>query len=208
MGRLGCFIDWKTSNFVLGDLRDEARALSRYYNYIMAHVYNHSTLVTMTEESKVPVINGLSDIEYPCQALADFMTIQESFCELRDLYLIYIRDLNNIMFAVLWVMVLVNLAYIWRSQRPDFLHTRCYNIKTEVWLLAKSLYRSEWSSNNCRCDLHRYIVEAAGFKIPSEMFGEADSIMFLTMELITLSVFTHTIIVLRKITKEILVEHV
>ena len=56
---------------------DTARALSRYVDVIMARVYEHETLELLSENSSVPVINGLSNSYHPCQILADLMTIKE-----------------------------------------------------------------------------------------------------------------------------------
>src|SRR5688572_14409085 len=59
MGGQPVYIDWRTSNFTLGELSDEIRVLSRYFDLIMARVYKHEDLLTMREHSEVPVINGL-----------------------------------------------------------------------------------------------------------------------------------------------------
>ena len=97
LGAYPSYIDWKTSNFVLADLGDEVRVLSRYYDLIMARVLKHETLVTMARESEVPVINGMCDREHPCQILADFMTITEYFGEnIAGLRLAYLGDGNNV----------------------------------------------------------------------------------------------------------------
>jgi ornithine carbamoyltransferase len=91
------YIDWKTSNFVLSDLGDEAKVLSRYYDLIVARVLKHETLVTMARDSEVPVINGMCDREHPCQGLSDFMTITEYFGDnLEGLRIAYIGDGNNV----------------------------------------------------------------------------------------------------------------
>lgn len=97
LGAFPSYIDWRTSNFVLADLGDEVKVLSRYYNLIAARVLQHETLVTMARESEVPVINGMCDREHPCQGLTDFMTITEYFGEnLSGLRLAYIGDGNNV----------------------------------------------------------------------------------------------------------------
>ncbi len=90
------YIDWRTSNFSRSDVYDEIRVLSRYYDLIVARVFQHDTLVTMAAESEVPVINGLSDLEHPCQALADVLTMREYFGDLQDLNVVYLGDCNNV----------------------------------------------------------------------------------------------------------------
>ncbi len=96
MGGHPLYIDWKTSNFTLGSLKDEAKTLSRYVGLIMARVYKHGDLIAMDEASTVPVINGLCDQYHPCQALADMMTIKEKLGALEGKKLAYVGDGNNV----------------------------------------------------------------------------------------------------------------
>ena len=96
MGGEGFYIDWKSSNLVLGRVEDETRIMSRYYSLIMARVYLHQTLEIMRSSSEVPLINGLCDLEHPCQALADYMTLVEYFKNVEGLNLSYIGDPNNV----------------------------------------------------------------------------------------------------------------
>jgi len=58
-------------------IADTARVLERYVDGIMARVYSHDTLVELAQYSRIPVINGLSDLEHPCQVIADYFTIIE-----------------------------------------------------------------------------------------------------------------------------------
>ena len=74
---------------------DVARVLSRYADAIAARTFSHATLETMAANADVPVINALSDLEHPCQALADLLTIYEEKSTLEGLILGYIGDGNN-----------------------------------------------------------------------------------------------------------------
>ncbi|HEX4208449.1 MAG TPA: ornithine carbamoyltransferase [Ktedonobacteraceae bacterium] len=97
LGAFPSYIDWKTSNFVLADLCDEVKVLSRYYDLIVARVLKHETLAIMAQEGEVPVVNGMCDREHPCQALSDFMTITEYFGDdLDGLRIAYLGDGNNV----------------------------------------------------------------------------------------------------------------
>lgn len=71
---------------------DVARNLSRWVDGIMARVFSHQTVVDLARYATVPVINGLSDLEHPCQALADVFTIYEKKGNLRGLKIAYIGD--------------------------------------------------------------------------------------------------------------------
>jgi ornithine carbamoyltransferase len=75
---------------------DVARVLSRYVDGIMARVFAYSDIKTLAEYSSVPVINGLSDYNHPCQALADILTIWEKRGRLKGLKLVYVGDGNNV----------------------------------------------------------------------------------------------------------------
>lgn len=77
-------------------IEDTAKTISRYADVIMARVYEHSTVETLAKNSKVPVINGLSNSFHPCQILADLMTIKEKKGKLKGLKLAWIGDGNNV----------------------------------------------------------------------------------------------------------------
>ena len=74
---------------------DVARVMSRYVDAIMARVFDHSSLMDLARYSSVPVINGLSDVEHPCQAMADLMTIAELKGKIKGMVIAYIGDGNN-----------------------------------------------------------------------------------------------------------------
>ena len=75
---------------------DVARVLSRWVDCIVARVYSHSNLEEMARYSSVPMINALSDLEHPCQALADLQTICEQKGTLEGLKIVFIGDGNNV----------------------------------------------------------------------------------------------------------------
>ena len=75
---------------------DTARTLSGYVDCIMARVYDHKSLISLAENSSVPVINGLSDSFHPCQILADFMTIKEKKGKISGLKIAWVGDGNNV----------------------------------------------------------------------------------------------------------------
>jgi len=75
---------------------DAAQVLSRYVDAIAARTFSHDSLEVLADYSQVPVINALSDLEHPCQALADFLTIYEKKGEFSDLTLAFVGDGNNV----------------------------------------------------------------------------------------------------------------
>ena len=78
------------------EIRDTARAASRYVSGLMIRAYKHSTIEEFARHATIPVINGLSDLEHPCQLLADIMTIGEHFGSTRDLKVAWVGDGNNV----------------------------------------------------------------------------------------------------------------
>ena len=77
-------------------IADVSRVLSGYVDAVMARVFEHEHILELAKYSAVPVINGLSDFNHPCQAMADMLTILESFNKLKDLRMTFIGDGNNV----------------------------------------------------------------------------------------------------------------
>ena len=77
-------------------IKDTARVLSRYCDVIAIRTFDHSKLEEYARWSTKPVINALTDLEHPCQALADFLTIHEEFLDFKDVVLTFIGDGNNV----------------------------------------------------------------------------------------------------------------
>jgi ornithine carbamoyltransferase len=75
---------------------DTARTLSRYLSGLVIRTYDQKTLDEWARYSTIPIINGLSDLHHPCQAMADLLTIREQFGALKGLRLAYIGDGNNV----------------------------------------------------------------------------------------------------------------
>ncbi len=82
-------------------VKDVARVLARYVDAIVARTFAHADVVELARYADVPVINGLSDLHHPCQALADLLTIREAQGRLRGLTLGYVGDGNNVLHSLL-----------------------------------------------------------------------------------------------------------
>jgi ornithine carbamoyltransferase len=78
------------------EIRDTARVASRYVSGLMIRAYKHQTIIDFARYSSVPVINGLSDREHPCQLLADILTIWEHFGSTIDIKVAWVGDGNNV----------------------------------------------------------------------------------------------------------------
>ena len=77
-------------------IKDVAYNLERWVDGIMARTYGHGTLTELAHHADVPVINGLSDLLHPCQLLADYLALKESFGELAGLKVAFVGDGNNV----------------------------------------------------------------------------------------------------------------
>lgn len=77
-------------------IADVARVLGSYVHIIMARTFEHEHILELARWSPVPVINGLTDYNHPCQAMADMLTIYEEFGRLEGLHLAYVGDSNNV----------------------------------------------------------------------------------------------------------------
>jgi len=98
-------------------IADTAQVLSRYVHGIMARVYAHQDLLDLATHGSVPVINGLSDLSHPCQALADYFTLREIRGELAGLKMAYVGDGNNVAHALMYGAVKLGLRFSIASPR-------------------------------------------------------------------------------------------
>lgn len=83
-------------------ISDVSRVISRYVDAVMARVFAHEHILELARYSSVPVINGLSDFNHPCQAMADMLTVLERFGQLEGLKLAFIGDGNNVAVSLLY----------------------------------------------------------------------------------------------------------
>lgn len=120
-------------------VRDIARVLSRQVDVIMARVFGHEIVEQLAEHASVPVINGLSDYVHPCQALADFQTIEERGKQLTGLKLAFIGDGNNVARSLVFGGVRLG-AHVWVASPPG------YELEEEILTWATREGRSSGGS--------------------------------------------------------------
>lgn len=97
LGGSGLFLTSNDLQLGRGEtIADTAKVLSRFVSGIMARVFAHANIEALADNATVPVINGLSDLLHPCQALADFLTMKEKRGDLKGLKLTYVGDSNNV----------------------------------------------------------------------------------------------------------------
>jgi len=122
-------------------IADVARVLSGYVNGIMARVFAHDHITELAKWSSVPVINGLSDYNHPCQAFTDVFTIYEHFGNLEDLNVTYVGDGNNVAVSLLYACAILGINFTIASPEG-------YDINPKVWETAEVLSGNNESTIN------------------------------------------------------------
>ena len=98
-------------------IEDTAKVLSRFVDGIMLRANSHETITTLAHNSDVPVINGLTDYNHPCQIMADLQTLEERGGDLKDMTLTWVGDGNNV--AVSFINAAAKFGYALRISCPD-----------------------------------------------------------------------------------------
>lgn len=120
---------------------DVARVLSRYVDGIVARTFSQKTLDSLASHSSVPVINALSDLEHPCQALSDLFTIYEKKGRLSGLTLAFIGDGNNVANSLLLSACLVGMNFQLASPSGYYVKEEVLNQGREFAALSGSQIR-------------------------------------------------------------------
>jgi len=169
---------------------DVARVLSRYVDAIAARTFSHQTLEVLGSYSAVPVINALSDLEHPCQALADLFTIYEKKGELNGLTLAFIGDGNNVAHSLLLAASLTGVNFRIASPPGYRVQERILHLAqgyaldsgaeiscTEEPRLAVSgadvVYTDVWTSMGQEAEADRRRQTFASYQVNSELLSLA-----------------------------------
>jgi ornithine carbamoyltransferase len=131
---------------------DVARVLSRYVDGIMARVFAHSDALTLAEYSRVPIINGLSDYNHPCQGLSDFLTIIErKGWDLKGHKLTFIGDGNNVAVSLLFGATLLGMDFAIAGP-PN------YEMPSDVWAQGQQFAADSGSHLQATYDPHEAVT--------------------------------------------------
>ncbi len=169
---------------------DVARVLSRYVDAIAARTFSHQTLEILASYSGVPVINALSDLEHPCQALADLLTIYEKKGELSGLTLAFVGDGNNVANSLLLAASLTGMNFRIASPAGYGVQERILNLAqeyatdsgtkilcTEEPQLAVSeadiVYTDVWASMGQEAEAEQRRQVFAGYQVNNELLSLA-----------------------------------
>ena len=118
-----------------------AKNLNRWVDGIIARVYDHSTLINFTKNTNINIINALSDLEHPCQALADIYTIYKKFGKLDNVNFCYIGDGNNVASSLSLLCGHLGINFTYSSPSK-------YQIPQFIFKQSQSLSRKKESAMN------------------------------------------------------------
>jgi len=134
-------------------IADVARVISGYVDIVMARVFSHNHVEELAKWASIPVINGLSNYNHPCQAMADALTIQEEFGNLKGKNITYVGDGNN---------VAVSLMYICTKLGANFTiaNPEGYGMSDEVITTGRQLAAESDCSVRTLVDPHEAVQDA------------------------------------------------
>ncbi len=111
LGGRSIILDEANTHLSRGEsISDTARVLSKYCNILMIRTTNHKKLVEYHNHSKLPIINGLSDLSHPCQILADIMAYTEKRGSIKKKRFVWLGDLNNVLYSWVEAAVIFNFS--------------------------------------------------------------------------------------------------
>ncbi|HJX11953.1 MAG TPA: ornithine carbamoyltransferase [Dehalococcoidales bacterium] len=132
---------------------DAAMVLSRYADAIAARTFSHATVETLATHASVPVINALSDLEHPCQALADLLTVYETRETLEGITLAFVGDGNNVAHSLMLGAALCGMNF--RIASPAG-----YEVKDNILQVARGFAAESGSEILCTPDPRRAVAGA------------------------------------------------
>ncbi len=168
-------------------IKDIARVLSRYVDGIMARTFEHSSVLQLAEYASVPVINALTDWSHPCQAMADVLTIEEHFDDIKGLKIAFIGDGNNVARSLAFACAKFGMQMVVATPAgyeldaetiekanqvlPDCV--RQTNDPKEAVVDANIIYTDTWVSMGQEDEKQKRQADFAGFQIDDELIQSA-----------------------------------
>ena len=168
-------------------LKDTATVLSRYVNGIMIRTFDQADVEELATHASIPVINGLTDISHPCQALADVMTIRERLGRIEGVRVAYLGDGNNVCASLMVACAKLGAPFVAASPEgyevwPEAVELARetggeVELTTDARAAAEGadvLYTDVWTSMGQEEERERRLRDLAGFGIDAELVGLAN----------------------------------
>ena len=172
-------------------IADVARVMSGYVDVMMARVFDHNHVVELAKWSSVPVVNGLSDYNHPCQGMADALTIQEKFGKAKGLNVTFIGDGNNVAVSLLHVCTKLGWNFTLASPEGYDLNPAAVEIGqkfaqatgSQICLLrdpheavrnAQVIYTDTWTSMGQEAESKKRELVFPPYQVNEQLVSEAD----------------------------------
>ncbi len=168
-------------------IKDIARVLSRYVDGIMARTFEHSTVIQLAEYATAPVINALTDWSHPCQAMADVLTMQEHFDDIKGLKIAFIGDGNNVARSLAFACAKLEMQMVVASpagyeldnetiEKANQISADCIrqtNDPHEAVTNANVIYTDTWVSMGQEQEKQKRQADFAGFQVNADLVKSA-----------------------------------
>lgn len=172
-------------------IRDTARVLSRMVDGIMIRTFSHDSVIELAEFASIPVINGLTDLLHPCQALTDLLTIEEQLGALKGRKLVYVGDGNNMAHSLMYACAKVGMDMVCGSPKgyqpdpmvlkqaqEDAAQTGCtISVEEDIAKAVKGadvLYTDVWTSMGQEAEREIRLKALHDYQINSELLKAAN----------------------------------
>lgn len=191
LGGMGLFLGPEDMQLARGEtISDTGKVLSRFLDGIMIRTFSHSDVLDLAKYASVPVINGLTDFNHPCQALADMMTIREKFGRLEGLKLAYVGDSNNVAVSLLFACVKFGLhislvspkGYTITKEALDMSREEAASKNLDILLTenvdegvagADIVYTDVWTSMGQEKEQQKRLKDLSGYTVNEQMMKGA-----------------------------------
>ncbi len=191
LGGMGLFLGPEDMQLARGEtISDTGKVLSRFLDGIMIRTFSHSDVLDLAKYASVPVINGLTDFNHPCQALADMMTIREKFGQLEGLKLAYVGDSNNGAVSLLFACVKFGLhislmspkGYTITKEALDMTREEAASKNLDILLTenvqegvagADIVYTDVWTSMGQEKEQQQRLNDLSGYTVNEQMMEAA-----------------------------------
>lgn len=173
-------------------ISDTAKVLSHYVDAIMIRTFSHERIEELANHSDVPVINGLTDLAHPCQALADVLTLKEQKGKLKGLKLAYVGDGNNVANSLMIISAKLGIDFSIAAPKKYWPSERVINeskkiaqqtgsavVVTEDVIEAvtgaDAIYSDVWTSMGQEAENEQRLADFTGYQVNTELVGHAKS---------------------------------
>jgi ornithine carbamoyltransferase len=171
-------------------IADTARTLSRYLDAIMIRTFAQATVEELAHQASIPVINGLTDLHHPCQALSDLFTIQERKRTLKGLKLAYVGDGNNVANSLIQACVKtgihfsiatprgyeLDIAFVNEAKNEAVKTGTAIEITDDPYRAVRSadiVYTDVWASMGQEAEHAKRLEAFQGYQIDAKLMGAA-----------------------------------